>query len=121
MIKNCILVFLGGGFGSLLRFVIYRWCLPLGWIFPLATFLSNLLSCFVLGLVLALRSRGSLSADFQYLLAVGFCGGFSTFSTFSMENFTLIQEGRWLHAACNIIASVSFGFAAVFLGFRLIA
>ena len=121
MIKTCFLVFLGGGLGSLLRFAIYRWCLPLGWIFPLATFLSNLLSCFVLGLVLGLRGRGNLNVDFQYLLAVGFCGGFSTFSTFSMENLTLIQEGRWLHATCNIMASVFCGFAAIFLGFRLIA
>ncbi len=115
------MVFLGGGLGSLLRFSMARWCIPLGWIFPVATFLSNILSCLILGFVLGLRSRGSLSSDLHYLLAAGFCGGFSTFSTFSMENFALMQEGRWGHAALNIIVSVSCGFAAVFFGSRLLA
>jgi len=121
MINTSLLVFLGGGLGSLLRFALVRWCAPLGWIFPLATFLSNILSCFILGLILGLRSRGSLTTDFQYLLATGFCGGFSTFSTFSLENLALVQEGQWAHAVLNIAVSISGGFAAVFFGFRLVA
>lgn len=119
MLYSYLLVFCGGGLGSMLRFTIARWCAPLGWIFPVATLLSNLLSCLALGLILGLRSRSALDSDSHYFLAAGFCGGFSTFSTFSMENLALLQEGRWIHAAANIAGSISLGLAAFYLGLRL--
>jgi len=121
MLNTYLLVFLGGGMGSMLRLAIAKWCAPLGWVFPLATFSSNFLSCLILGLFLGLRGRGGLTTDFHFLLASGFCGGFSTFSTFSMENLALAQEGHWVHAALNILLSISGGCSAVFIGFRLVA
>lgn len=121
MINAYLLVFLGGGLGSMLRFAVVQWCAPLGWIFPLATFLSNFISCLLLGIILGLRSRGTLSTDFNYLLAAGFCGGFSTFSTFSMENLALAQQGQWGYAALNVLLSISGGCTAVFIGLRLVA
>lgn len=121
MINAYLLVFVGGGLGSMLRLAIVRCCAPLGWIFPLATFSSNFLSCLLLGVILGLRGRGALNTDFQYLLAVGFCGGFSTFSTFSMENLALAQQGQWAQAALNVLLSVAGGFIAVFVGLRLVA
>ena len=75
----------------------------------------------MLVVILGLRGRGALNTDFQYLLAVGFCGGFSTFSTFSMENLALAQQGQWAQAALNVLLSVAGGFIAVFVGLRLVA
>lgn len=82
--KNFLLIFLGGGFGSMLRYAVGRW-LNTGAILPWGTFLANILGSFLIGIVIGYTSR-SENQILVFLLAVGFCGGFTTFSGFAFEN-----------------------------------
>lgn len=93
---NFLLVFIGGGLGSVARFGVGL-ALASSWVgrFPLATFLANVLACLFLGFVVQWQSVGWLSESRKLLLATGFCGGFSTFSTFTAESWRLIESGNW--------------------------
>lgn len=105
-------VFIGGGAGSVARFAISRAliALPAKGAFPWATLASNALACALLAW-LVVRSDLLRPGQEQWnaLLAVGFCGGFSTLSTFSMENHQLLRDGLYGMAAANIVISVAFG------------
>lgn len=102
-----LLVFLGGGLGSLTRYglsvITQRFY---SGELPIATFLSNLVSCIILVLVVGLMSKFESPKLIQTGVLVGFCGGFSTFSTFSFETVQLIKNGSHLAAAGNVIVSV---------------
>jgi CrcB protein len=105
-------VFIGGGAGSVLRFAISRAFLKLGIVhaLPWATLLTNLLATGVLAwLVMRWDIAHPSKETWRALLAVGFCGGFSTLSTFSMENYQLLRDGAYAFAALNIIVSVAGG------------
>lgn len=113
-------VFIGGGAGSLVRFAISRAMLALQVksIFPWATLLSNLLACALLAwLVLRMEVHQPGKELWQALLAIGFCGGFSTLSTFSLENYALLRDGMFGMALLNVLVSVALGV----LVFHLIA
>ncbi len=113
-------VFLGGGAGSLVRFAISRaiLALQLKSVFPWATVLSNLLACALLAwLVLRMQVHQPGKEHWHALLAIGFCGGFSTLSTFSMENYALLRDGMFGTALLNMLVSVALGV----LVFHLIA
>jgi CrcB protein len=104
-------VFIGGGLGSLTRFALSR--LFLRWdlgAFPWATLVANIAATALLAW-LVMRWQVNLPGREQWraLLAVGFCGGFSTLSTFSHENFMLLRDGLVGHAVINILASVGAG------------
>ena len=101
-------IFIGGGLGSLAR---YGFGLLAGKLyaghFPLGTFLSNLTSCIVLGVfVLFFASKNQLNEAYKALLLVGFCGGFSTFSTFSLETLNLMKSGEWGWVIANVLLSI---------------
>jgi len=119
MIKQLILVGVGGGIGSIFRFLISRITFSQGH-FPWATFIINIIGCLIIGFFIGMAVKHSSSAEnIRLLLVAGFCGGFTTFSTFSLENVYLYQSGNYLALVLYITLSVIIGFAAVFLGLAL--
>jgi CrcB protein len=121
MIRALLLVGLGGGAGSIFRYlasvVVARYFQG---VFPLAVFTVNVSGCFMIGLFLGLLERQLFTnPDLKLLFVTGFCGGYTTFSAFSAENVDLIQSGHCLTAFLYIAASILAGMAAVWLGFML--
>ena len=113
---NWLLVFIGGGAGSLLRYSISLLVPQLiKTSFPLATFITNSLACIALASFVYLLPKDLKSEWINSLLVIGFCGGFSTFSTFSNENFQLLNQGNWPVMIANIIVSVVVGVGLIFL------
>ena len=99
-------VFIGGGLGSLARFGVSEltkqfWSSS----FPLGTLLANILSCLILGVVA--YKMPQLNSFNKTLILVGFCGGFSTFSTFSNETLLLMKQNEWLFVIANVALSIS--------------
>ncbi len=117
MLTNLLVVFIGGGIGSVLRFGIslltfhyYKT------IFPLATLVSNIFSCFVFGLAIyLLGEKLNTEMSLRLLIITGFCGGFSTFSAFSFETVELMKSGYIAYAVLNVLVSVSACLGIIYL------
>ena len=109
--KLWLAVFLGGGLGSLARYALSRLFLRLDLgVFPWATLAANLAATGLLAwLVMRWQMHLPGREHWRALLAIGFCGGFSTLSTFSQENYLLLREGLVGHAVLNILVSVGAG------------
>ncbi|WP_088341752.1 fluoride efflux transporter CrcB [Robiginitalea sediminis] len=118
--KQLLLVILGGGIGSGLRYLIGQYLNPVFSNFYLGTFLVNILGCLLIGLLLGAALRSGVSNPTQSaLLVTGFCGGFTTFSTFGLEQFLLLRQGSFLPFLTYSLGSLAVGIAAVALGFWL--
>jgi fluoride exporter len=108
-------VFLGGGLGSISRLGISRMVASYSQNFPYGTLLSNLLASAILALVVYQLPNKSGQEWLPYFLVIGFCGGFSTFSTFSHELVLLINNAQWFHAAAYLLISILFGVATIWM------
>jgi len=119
--KGILLVFLGGGFGSVLRYIIGKYLNNGETGFPYGTFATNIIGSLLIGLILGLAAKNdTLSQNQTLLLATGFCGGFTTFSTFAYENHLFLKSGDFTSFAVYTIASFIIGFLAVFFGIYLV-
>ena len=87
--------------------------------FPWGTFTVNILGSLLIGLLVGLVTKGVLSPDMKLLLVTGFCGGFTTFSTFANESFGMMKAGDALQMALYLGASVVIGILAVWLGMSI--
>jgi len=116
---NFIYVFLGGGLGAMARYGISKITSSPENGFPLATFITNVLSCILLGLLIGYLAQKPHQVRTQLLFATGFCGGFSTFSTFSAETFELIQSGQNGIALSYVLLSITISLIAVYVGLKL--
>lgn len=115
--KQLLLVFFGGGFGSLLRYIISKSFNGYFQYFFLGTFMVNIIGCFLIGIILGFSAKSSFLTQNQILLlSTGFCGGFTTFSSFAFEKHSLLNSGELWHFTIYTLASIIVGVAAVALG-----
>ena len=118
MIKTLLLVGTGGFLGSISRFLVSRYVqenIPVA--FPLGTFIVNISGCLLIGVIFGFSEKSSLvTSGWKMFLAVGFCGGFTTFSTFANENLALLRDGEFFYFMLYTGLSVFLGIAATFLG-----
>lgn len=121
MVKSILIAGLGGFIGTVLRFLISRYFqLSYASSFPWGTLLINLAGCFLVGIFFGISEKGNfMSSEWRLFLTVGFCGGFTSFSTFSNESFMLLQNYEILRFVLYTGLSLIFGLSFVFLG-RLI-
>ncbi|MCA6368134.1 MAG: fluoride efflux transporter CrcB [Cytophagales bacterium] len=116
-----LLIFVGGGIGSVMRFSLGTWISSFhSHHFPYGTLFVNVLACFVLGTLVGVADHKQIiSPNARLFWTVGFCGGFSTFSTFSSETLTLIQNGFPFSGLVYVLASLLLCLAATYLGLYL--
>lgn len=119
--KELLLVSVGSFFGGGLRFVVSKWMAASSTMsFPLGTFTVNVLGCLIFGFLSGVSTQGSwLSPQAKLLLTTGFCGGFTTFSTFMNESGSLVKGGDYLTSSLYVLGSIVVGFAAVVAGHLL--
>jgi CrcB protein len=119
--KNFLLVFLGGGLGSALRYLISKTLNPYINSFFLGTFGVNMIGCLLIGFILGLSAKySSLNNTTVLFLTVGFCGGFTTFSSFALENYGMLREGQFLSFLLYTFGSILIGILAVAAGLWLV-
>lgn len=119
--KQVLLVFVGGGFGSVLRYLLGKYLNHAETGIPFGTFAANILGSLLIGIILGLAAKNeALSQNQTLLLATGFCGGFTTFSTFAYENHVFLKNGDFSSFAFYTIASFVVAFLAVFAGMYLV-
>lgn len=121
MLKAILLVSIGGAVGSSMRYLtsvfMHKWVSQL---YPWGTFIANMLGCFLIGIIMGYIAKIQLNSDdYKLLLVTGFCGGYTTFSAFALENYTLWQQGNVIAAFSYITISIIGGLLAVFCGFAI--
>jgi CrcB protein len=123
LFQQYLVIGLGGALGSMLRFGLGRWIdlgmLRGGQIFPWGTVVVNITGCFVIGFIAAVSAaegRFLISPLARQFIMIGILGGYTTFSSFSLQSLALAQDGQWGPALANVLVSVAFCLGAVWLG-----
>lgn len=116
--KACLLVGLGGFVGAVSRYLIGL--LPVKGDFPVLTLFINLVGAVLIGMISSLAEQLLLQDELVLLLKTGLCGGFTTFSTFSLETVSLFEKGKWLPGVVYVLLSVLLCIAGVYAGKYLI-
>ncbi len=119
--KQLLLVFLGGGLGSVLRYILSIFLNNSETGIPLGTITANIAGSLLIGLILGFALKNhSLSSESVLFLATGFCGGFTTFATFAYENHVFLKSGDFMTFAIYTLATLFIGFIMVFVGIWLV-
>ena len=119
--KSFLLVFLGGGLGSGIRYLVTIAMNQYSKVLPFGTFAVNMIGCLLIGLVLGYAQKeNTLTSNQTLLLATGFCGGFTTFSAFASENLELIRNGELFNFWIYAIGSVFIGMLLILIGYLLV-
>ena len=120
MFRYLIYIIVGSGIGGAARFLAQEFIqknFPSS--IPLSTLSVNIIGSFIIGIIYALAEKSKISAEVRILIATGFCGGFTTFSSFTFENVKLLQDGEFFNTALYVLLSIVVGFLAVYLGILL--
>jgi len=117
MMQPLLFVGLGGAAGSMLRYLLQRFVNNS--LFPYGTLIANVGGCLVIGILMGLLAKNMLTEQNRLLLMTGFCGGFTTFSSLTMEGFYFLQQQRFWAFAGYFILSVCLGLLATFAGYKL--
>jgi len=121
-LKNLLLIAAAGGVGTIFRYLCQKYLYA--WYphpFPIGTFVVNIFGCFLIGLIYSLSEKGNLlSPEWRLILVTGFCGGYTTFSTFAYENITLLKRGDFLYFGLYSVGSVVIGILFTYLGMNVL-
>jgi fluoride exporter len=122
MLQTILLVGTGGFIGSVMRYLVqYYMEKSLTSTFPWGTLIANIAGSFIIGMIFSLAEKGNLmSAEWRIFLAVGICGGFTTFSSFAYNNLTMLNERAWGSLLLNMGGNLFLGILAVYLGIILV-
>lgn len=115
--KEILFIFLGGGLGSILRFFIGR---LLNANFPFGTLIVNVVGAFIIGISIALLEKQWPSKSIQLFITVGFCGGFTTWSSFAFENFTFLRQGNILYFLLYAGVSFLLSLVVIFIAYKCV-
>ena len=121
MIKTVLLIGSGGFLGSVGRYYLSKLNLAINFLsIPVGTLLINIAGSFLIGILMGISEKSTLlTSDSRLFLMVGLCGGFTTFSSFTMENLTLMHNGQYLSVLLYAGSSLLLGFLAVFFGYAV--
>ena len=119
MLKNILLVFLGGGFGSVIRYLISKIDFASNY-YPYNTLAVNIIGSLMLGVIIGYFLKNeNINSNYLIFFTTGFCGGFTTFSAFANESLKMLTEGELVSFFSYLFFSIFFGICAVFLGFYI--
>lgn len=119
MLKNILLVFLGGGLGSVIRYLISKIDFVSNY-YPYNTLAVNVIGSLMLGVIVGYFLKNeNINSNYLIFFTTGFCGGFTTFSAFANESLKMLTEGELVSFFTYLFFSIFFGICAVFLGFYI--
>lgn len=121
MFRNALIIGLGGFFGTIARYLSSQFIFKIyPSSFPLATLLINVVGCFLIGVFFGIAEKENfISLEWRMFFTIGFCGGFTTFSAFSLENVQLLNRGEWSYVMLYTTVSVVVGILATYFGIWL--